>query len=157
MTVSVDATAAVEGWARSGSIVDVLLVEKAKTAVVAEKVKVISAERSLSPVEASGAATVPSTVTLLVTQEQCLAISTAVPLGRITFALRSSRDSGSWRDTHFAPEDLAPAEAPSPRAKVEGVVAFGGTGSRQRFALVQGAWLPADDVPSGFLLENRGR
>ena len=154
MTVRVDATTAVEGWVRGGSTVDVLLVEKGKTSVVAEKVKVISAERSLSPLNGGGAAAVPSTVTLLVTQEQCLAINTAVPLGKISFALRSSRDAEGWRDTRFAPEDLSPS---SGGAKVEGVVSVGSGRDEQRFALVNGAWLPADSVPEGFLLRNRGR
>jgi len=157
MTVRVDATAAVEGWVRGGSVVDVLLVEKAKTSVVAEKVKVISAERSLSPVEAAGSAAIPSTVTLLVTQEQCLAINTAVPLGKIAFALRSNRDAEGWRDTHFSPEDLPSAHDAEPSMSIEGVVSVGEGRQAQRFALVNGAWLPAHDIPKGFLLANRAR
>ncbi|MCB0333624.1 MAG: Flp pilus assembly protein CpaB, partial [Bdellovibrionales bacterium] len=45
ISVRVDATAAVEGWARAGAIVDVFLVKKAGATVVAEKVKILSAER----------------------------------------------------------------------------------------------------------------
>lgn len=157
MTVRVDATAAVEGWVRGGSIVDVLLIEKARTSVVAEKVKVISAERSLSPVDAAGSPAIPSTVTLLVTQEQCLAINTAVPLGKIAFALRSQRDSEGWRDTHFSSDDLASAQDSQPKMNVEGVVSVGEGTQARRFALVNGAWLPAQDIPKGFLLANRAR
>ncbi len=157
MTVRVDATAAVEGWVRGGSVVDVLLVEKARTSVVAEKVKVISAERSLSPVDAAGSPAIPSTVTLLVTQEQCLAINTAVPLGKIAFALRSQRDSEGWRDTHFSSDDLASAQDSQPKMNVEGVVSVGEGTQARRFALVNGAWLPAQDIPKGFLLANRAR
>jgi pilus assembly protein CpaB len=152
MTVRVDATTSVEGWVRGGSIVDVLLVEKGKTSVVAEKVKVISAERSLSPLDGGSGPTVPSTVTLLVTQEQCLAINTAVPLGKISFALRSSRDIDSWRDTKFSPDDLSPSIG---GAKIEGMVSVGSGSDERRFALVNGAWLPAESVPDGFLLKNR--
>lgn len=75
----VDATSSVEGWAGSGSLVDVLLIQKDRTTVVAEKVKVLSSERSSSPVEGGASPSVPSTATLLVTQEQCLAINTAIP------------------------------------------------------------------------------
>jgi Flp pilus assembly protein CpaB len=158
MTVKVDATAAVEGWARSGSIVDVLLVEKTKTTVVAEQVRVISAERSLSPVDATrGPGTnggVPSTVTLLVTQEQCLAINTAVPLGKIAFALRSAKDDEQWRDTHFSSDDLSQTKKPVSKARVGGVVTFGSGADRKQYALVDGDWIPADTVPQGFFINS---
>jgi Flp pilus assembly protein CpaB len=158
MTVKVDATSAVEGWARSGSIVDVLLVEKTKTTVVAEQVRVISAERSLSPVDTGrGPGTnggVPSTVTLLVTQEQCLAINTAVPLGKIAFALRSSKDAEQWRDTHFSSDDLSQHKKPVGKARVGGVVTFGNGSDRKQYALVDGDWIPADTVPQGFFLQS---
>ena len=42
ITVKVDATGAVEGWASSGAIVDVLLVTGEGTNVIAEKVKILS-------------------------------------------------------------------------------------------------------------------
>ena len=44
-----------------------VLVEQSQTTVIAEKVKVLSAERSVTPVEGSEAPSVPSTITLLVT------------------------------------------------------------------------------------------
>lgn len=155
MTVKVDATAAVEGWARSGSIIDVLLVEKSRTTVVAEQVRVISTERSLSPIEVSrgnagSGVSVPSTVTLLVTQEQCLAINTAVPLGKIAFALRSLKDDERWRDTHFSSDDLAESKKPARAARIGGVVTFGSGVERKSYALVDGAWVPSDSVPQGF-------
>ncbi len=158
MTVKVDATSAVEGWARSGSIVDVLLVERTKTTVVAEQVRVISAERSLSPVDSARGSGinggVPSTVTLLVTQEQCLAINTAVPLGKIAFALRSSKDAEQWRDTHFSSEDLSQHKKPVGKARVGGVVTFGTGAERKQYALVEGEWIPADTLPQGFSLKS---
>jgi Flp pilus assembly protein CpaB len=151
MTVRVDATSAVEGWARSGSVVDVLLIEKTRTTVIAEQVKVISAERSLSPVEHSESRpSAPTTVTLLVTQEQCLAINTAVPLGKIAFALRSLRDEESWRATKFSSEDLSQGAKDTPSAKIGGVVAVGSGAGRKQYALVDGAWIQADTIPPGF-------
>jgi Flp pilus assembly protein CpaB len=159
MTVQVDATSAVEGWARSGSIVDVLLVERSRTTVVAEAVKVISAERSLSAIDNSptvgGGTGIPGTVTLLVTQEQCLAINTAVPLGKIAFALRSAKDDESWRATHFSSEELSGVKKSPEKARIGGVVAFGSGAERRQYALVDGAWIPADTVPSGFFVDSK--
>jgi Flp pilus assembly protein CpaB len=159
MTVKVDATSAVEGWARSGSIVDVLLVEKTKTTVVAEHVRVISAERSLSPIDATRVAGtsggVPSTVTLLVTQEQCLAINTAVPLGKIAFALRSAKDAEQWRSTHFSSDELSETKKQVGKARIGGVVAFGSGDARKQYALVDGSWIPAETLPEGFFIGRR--
>jgi len=156
MTVRVDATAAVEGWVQSGSIVDVLLVEPARTTVVAEQVSVISAERSLSPRIEGRHDPIPSTVTLLVTQEQCLAINTAVGLGKIAFALRSARDPESWQKTQFSAEALSRnSESPEKKgARVTGVVSFDSGSGRRRMALVDGSWIPTEEIPSGFLTKD---
>lgn len=156
MTVRVDATSAVEGWARSGSVVDVLMVEKNKTSVVAENVKIISTERSLSAaVSLNSEAPIPSTVTLLVTQEQCLAINTAVAVGKIAFALRGGADGERWRDNHFEADDLVGARGQKGSAKVEGVVSFGKGSDKQNYALVDGRWIPADTVPTGFFVNQQ--
>ena len=61
MTVRVDATTAVEGWAGSGSSVDLLLIEKEQTLLIAENVKILSAERSVQPVD-QVTPNIPSTV-----------------------------------------------------------------------------------------------
>jgi Flp pilus assembly protein CpaB len=153
MTVRVDVTSAVEGWARSGSIVDVLLVEKSGTKVVAERVKIISTERSLSSaVSLDSAAAIPSTVTLLVTQEQCLAINTAVAVGKIAFALRSGADGESWRDGEFEAADLSARDGDKRKPKVEGVITIGRGQEKRKYALVEGKWIPADSMPAGFFV-----
>ncbi len=156
MTVRVDATAAVEGWVRSGSVVDVLLVQPSRTTVVAEQVKVISAERSLSSGGEAAQAPIPSTVTLLVTQDQCLAINTAVALGKIAFALRSARDPDTWRTTQFSADSLSYDRKPSSSSRVNGVVSVGRGEEKKSFALVDGIWIPTDSVPAGFLLGESG-
>ncbi len=161
MTVRVDVTSAVEGWARSGSVVDVLLVEKNGTKVVAERVKIISAERSLSSsVSLDTTAAIPNTATLLVTQEQCLAINTAVAVGKIAFALRSGSDAESWRDGEFNADELSGREGRKRKPKVEGVVSIGRGDGKRRYALVEGRWIPADAMPAGFFVnqsdEERG-
>ena len=153
MTVRVDATTAVEGWAGSGSVVDVLLVEKDRTSVVAEKIKVLSAERSVSPVEGAAAPSVPTTVTLLVTQEQCLAINTAIPRGKMAFALRSVRDEDKWTDTVFTADNLKTLNTEERRAQISGVVSVknkaGQTGA-STFALTDGRWTKTSVIPEGF-------
>lgn len=146
MTIRVDATAAVEGWAGSGATVDVLLVAENKTTVVAERVKILSAERSVAPVEGAAAPSVPTTVTLLVTQEQCLAINTAIPRGRIAFALRSTGDDGAWRDTTFSAERLHGGPPPKP-SDIRGVV----TSKGKTYALADGRWIESSTVPGGFM------
>ncbi len=153
MTIKVDATAAVEGWAGSGSVVDILLIEKEKTTVVAERVKILSAERSVSPVEGSASPNVPSTVTVLVSQEQCLAISTAIPLGRIAFALRSLRDEETWQSTSYTAERLKGGTRArgETRSVVTGYVSIKGKGSDASFALADGRWVRTEVVPEGFL------
>lgn len=161
MTVRVDATSAVEGWARSGSVIDVLLVDKNKTTVVAENVKIISTERSLSAaVSLDTEAPIPSTVTLLVTQEQCLAINTAVAVGKIAFALRGGADGERWTNGEFDAEDLSGSSGKKANAKVEGVISFGRGSDKRNYALVDGRWIPADTVPTGFFVHkesNGGR
>ena len=157
MTVRVDVTSAVEGWARSGSIVDVLLVEKNGTRVIAERVKIISTERSLSgAVSLDATAAIPNTVTLLVTQEQCLAINTAVAVGKIAFALRSGSDGDTWRDGEFDAADLSDPKGNKRKPKVEGVISVGRGDERRRYALIEGKWIPADSMPAGFFVRQEG-
>ena len=155
MTIRVDATSAVEGWAGSGSTVDVLLVERDSTTVVAEKVRVLSAERSVAPVEGAAAPSVPSTITLLVSQEQCLAINTAIPRGKIAFALRSTKDEESWQSTSFTAEKLKSAfSIPDKRAQVTGYVEVVEPNSRRSFALADGRWTRTERIPEGFLVDS---
>ena len=159
MTIRVDATSAVEGWAGSGSVVDVLLIQQNETTVVAERVKILSAERQVTPVGASGSSPqVPSTVTLLVTQEQCLAINTAIPLGRIAFALRSARDESPWTSPTFRAQSLRDGRlvkdssgAITGFATVK-VSAEKGSASESSFALANGRWVKTETRPEGFLV-----
>jgi len=101
ITVKVDAESAVEGWARTGNSIDVILVRPSKenglgleSLVIAENIKILSAGATTS--NSSGgenAARAPNTVTLLVSQEDALKVKTAANVGRLTFALRGNGDS----------------------------------------------------------------
>ncbi len=156
MTIKVDATSSVEGWAGSGSIVDILLVEKDMTAVIAEKVKVLSAERSVSPVEGSSAPNVPNTVTVLVSQEQCLAINTAIPRGKIAFALRSLGDDERWMETVYTAGQLSGgASTASEPSSISGFVSVREEGKTNSFALTNGKWIQAETIPEGFFASKR--
>jgi Flp pilus assembly protein CpaB len=158
MTIKVDATSSVEGWAGSGNTVDVLLIEKDRTSVVAEMVKILSAERSVSPVEGSAAHNVPTTVTLLVTQEQCLAINTAIPLGRIAFALRSGQDTEKWTSPRFTSDSLrGSAVLKDQKGIITGFVSTTDSNrgqipnkDRKAYALSDGKWIATEIVPEGF-------
>ena len=157
ITVPVDATSAVEGWAGSGTVVDVLLVEESRTSVVAEQVKVLSAERSVAGVEGEAAPSVPSTVTLLVTQEQALAINTAIPRGRIAFALRSFDDDQRWLDRIYTAERLKGPSAARRKSNVNGYIAVKGRRSTRAFALADGKWVRSEVLPQGFLVMGQNR
>ncbi len=107
ITVRVDEEAAVEGWARSGNYVDVIVIRSSKDSsvgleakVIAENVRILSAERSAAPLTTSGTAPkAPRTVTLLTSQEDALKIATAANIGKLTFALRGMGDQNPTLST----------------------------------------------------------
>ena len=146
MTVRVDVASAVEGWAGSGSIVDVLLVEKEQTILIAESVQILSAERSLEPVDDRGSPSIPNTVTLLVSPEQCLSISTAIPRGRLSLVLRGASDTAPWKRKSLQAAKLTPDAAVESR-KVSGVL----VSEEHKYALVNGKWIQSISIPHGFL------
>ena len=126
ITVRVDAESSVEGWARTGNSVDVILVRAARdpgagleSLVVAERVKILSAGSSIVPVGGGETAPrAPSTITLLTTQEDALKIKTAANLGKLTFALRGIGDSAATTTTSVDQRRVlgAPAMAVVPAA-----------------------------------------
>ncbi len=153
MTIKVDATSAVEGWAGSGSIVDVLLVDKAKTIVIAEHVKILSSERSVAPVEGQVAPNVPSTVTLLVTQEQCLKINTAIPRGKIAFALRSFNDQDDWQNPILTADNLMQRNVSTEEVSdVQGYLEVHDEKDQGKYVFVNGKWLKTPERPQGFFV-----
>ena len=152
MTIKVDAQNAIEGWAGSGAYVDLLLVEKNLTTVIAENVKILSAERSVAPVE-SNAPSIPSTFTLLVTQEQCLAINTAMPRGKIAFALRNNSDLETWNAKTFSADSLSRHNiSEKVKSSVNGFVEIKGEKGRKLFALSNDKWIKTSSKPEGFLV-----
>jgi pilus assembly protein CpaB len=107
ITVKVDAESAIEGWARRGNYIDVILIRTSKdespgleSLVIAENVRILSAGASAQPVTAGDTAPkAPNTLTLLVSQEDALRVKIASNVGRLTFALRGNGDSSPTATT----------------------------------------------------------
>ena len=100
ISVKVDTESMVEGWARPGSIVDIILTQKERNTgqilskIIAENVKVLSSGASTNPNEILAPRYGEmATVTLLVTQDEALRIRTAKNMGKITFNLRGIGDA----------------------------------------------------------------
>ena len=102
ITVRVNMESAIEGWALPGNFVDVIVIKSTKSKeigleakVIAENVRILSAGRSTEAVAAHSSAPnkAPTTVTLLVSQQDALAIKTAESFGKLTFAMRGVGDA----------------------------------------------------------------
>lgn len=95
VTIRVDQTSSVEGWARPGAQVDIVWASKVRgksaVTVIVENAKVLSAER-ITQAEIKPGMPVPSTVTLLVTAEDAKKIQLATTAGSLSLNLRG--DSG---------------------------------------------------------------
>lgn len=143
MTLSVDATASIEGWVMPGATIDVLLVrQNGITQVIAERVKVLSVGGQLeSKIDTP---TVAKTITLLVNQEQALAIASALPLGRLAFTLRGVQDDQTWRIKQFEADRLGAKEEPS--YKLEGYVKFKDESGKESVYTVADGKLVAAEV-----------
>jgi Flp pilus assembly protein CpaB len=101
ITIRVDAESAVEGWARPGDFVDIILLRNGEKAdvgieakVIAENVRILSAGRSAEPLGSQvSAARAPATVTILVDQQDALKVKASSSIGKLTLALRGIGDS----------------------------------------------------------------
>ncbi len=143
MTLSVDQTTSVEGWALPGSLVDVLLVKKdGKTQLVAEKVKILSLGGQLEGDPSSPGKA--KTITILVSQEQALAIASAQPLGKLAFTLRGLDDEQNWQVTHFDPANIG--VKPAPTARVEGMLKYKDESGRDvHYTILEGKLIPVEE------------
>lgn len=115
VTIEVDATSGVEGWATPGAHVDVYLTYMDqedgvnKTRVAVEDAVVLSYDGSSKRVvsdearsEMGSSRSSSSTVTLAVPFEESLKIQTARAIGRISLALRNTNDAKSMGQGVFA-------------------------------------------------------
>ncbi len=155
ISVSVDKTSSVEGWATPGSHVDVILSytdandSMPKTRVAIENAVVLSlGGRSASDRENEGAGgddrRGESTVTLGVPFMDVLKLQQAVTMGKVNLVLRSPTDITSPGKTTFDPscwDGNCRKEAPKVQARADGFAAFTDTkGNRHDFSLLGGKW-----------------
>src|SRR5690606_30271205 len=92
------------------------------------------------------------------TQEQCLAINTGIPRGKIAFALRSSGDDESWRDTVYTADRLkGGAVVTDTNGAITGYASVRQHGEERSFALANGRWMKTEGVPDGFFIADEGR
>lgn len=136
VTINVNATSGIEGWATPGTHVDVLLTyldsqdNQNKTIVAVENAVVLSYNGITQDIDAKEAMRnnkdkqSNATVTLAVPIADSLKIQTAISLGRITLAMRSQNDIVAPNITEFSQNQWAKAPAPERRAPVKGYARF---------------------------------
>ncbi len=142
VSISVDATTSVEGWARTGAKVDVLLAanvnSKPAITVIIQNAKVLSAGRSTSS-DASGPPA--STVTIMVTTEEAAKLQLASSSGILSLALRGDDDPVESADSRTVLLDsilgVGPVQTPQ-AIPSEGTVKVDG----KNFIIVNGKLVP---------------
>lgn len=102
VTINVNATTSVEGWANPGASVDVHWIsnvtgEQTATLLV-QNAKVLSSERQVEGQQLAGSV-VPTTATLLVSEKDAQKISLASTSGFLVMHLRGATDSGQSAST----------------------------------------------------------
>lgn len=99
VTINVNATTAVEGWANPGANVDVMWITnitgEATATLLVQNAKVLSAERQVEGQQVGPGAVVPTTVTLLVSEKDAQKISLASTSGSLVLHLRGATDTGA--------------------------------------------------------------
>jgi Flp pilus assembly protein CpaB len=146
VSISVNATTGVEGWARAGARVDVQWVGVLRTQKVArrlvENTKILSAERKLDP-KADPLLPVPTTVTLLVPEKDAQRVSLAQSAGTLVLLLRGAQDvRGSSDDGSLTWSDLLNGGATASESNVQGVVRVREKdGAQREFAIIDGTVL----------------
>jgi pilus assembly protein CpaB len=149
VSLAVDNTTSVEGWARPGAKVDVVLTSlvnsRAAITVVIQNAKVLSAGRSTRQSPQGDKEEGASTVTLMVSVDEAAKLKLADSAGKLSLALRGDEDtiesvasSTVLLDSLVAADGpRAPAPIPSEgRVKVEGKV----------FLIVNGKLVPEESV-----------
>ena len=97
VTMAVDTTTSVEGWARPGAKVDVVLAStvngRLTATVIVQNAKVLSAGRGSEWKQQDGHTAPPSTVTIMVTIEEAAKIQLASNSGALSLSLRGDEDT----------------------------------------------------------------
>ena len=151
VTMSVDSTTSVEGWARAGAKVDVMLsptrVQKPTLTVIVQNAKVLSASRSTSgePGASPSDPKAQTTVTLMVTGDDAAKIQLAAKAGTLSLALRGDEDTvESPQNTTIGIETIlgVGTKQPTQQVQTEGKVTVGG----RDYFIVAGKLLSPEEV-----------
>jgi len=142
VSINVNATTGVEGWARPGAHVDVHWITdtngKRASRILVQNAKVLSAERRVDP-KADANQPAPTTVTLLVIERDAQKVSLAQTAGSLVLHLRGANDvKASSSNGSLTIEDLLGHEQ-DPRGAVEGVARVRRPdGTFEEFSIVNG-------------------
>lgn len=151
VTMSVDSTTSVEGWARSGAKVDVMLsptrAQKPTLTVIVQNAKVLSASRSTSgePGASPADPKAQTTVTLMVTGDDAAKIQLAARSGTLSLALRGDEDTvESPQNTTIGIDSIlgVGTKRPTQEVQTEGRVTVGG----KEYYIVAGKLLSPEEV-----------
>lgn len=142
VSLAVDATTSVEGWARTGAKVDVLLAStlnnKPAITVIVQNAKVLSAGRSTNS-DVSGP--LAPTVTIMVTTEEAAKIQLASSSGALSLALRGDDDPVETAENSTVTIDSVLGVLPAQTALAipsEGTVTIDG----KKYLIVNGQLVP---------------
>jgi len=133
VTIRVDARTSVEGFVRPGATVDVHWIStlrgKPAVAVIAQNAKVLSAERKTDTNQPG--AEIPSTVTLLVSEEDARKIQLASSTGSLSLSLKGDSDTGPVNESQpLTIDELVrqggQEKAPPPGSTCEGTIKIAG-------------------------------
>ncbi len=146
VTINVNATSGVEGWATAGAHVDVHwvsdVVGEKRVVLLVQNVKVLSAERQGDPsVQPDPARPIPTTVTLLVTDRDAQKISLAASSGTIVLHLRGAEDvKGTGDVSSLSLKDVMQGRDPeAAKKKLQGTVKITNPdGSVEEIAVIDG-------------------
>lgn len=151
VTMAVDSTTSVEGWARAGAKVDVMLsparAQKPTLTVIVQNAKVLSASRSTSgdPGASPADPKEQTTVTLMVSGDDAAKIQLAAKSGTLSLALRGDEDTveSSQNSTIVIDSVLGIGpKKPAQEVQTEGRVVVGG----KEYLIVAGKLLSAEEV-----------
>jgi pilus assembly protein CpaB len=150
VALAVDNTTSVEGWARPGAKVDVMLAAavngKAALSVIIQNAKVLSAGRNTGTQTSGEATKSASTVTVMVTIDEAAKLQLASSSGVLSLALRGDEDTiESESNTTVLVDSLLAVEGPKGPAPItsEGRVVVEG----KAFLIINGKLVP-ENTPS---------
>lgn len=150
VTINVNVTSSVEGWARAGAFVDIvwnsIINGKPSATVIVQNVKILSAERQVEANPENGQVAVPSTVTLLVLAEDATRILLAETTGKLSLQLRGdNQEQGIAQRSPLTVDDLLSGAKGDKKAKYTAILKIKGKdGKMEKWGLKDGELILID-------------